>query len=646
MCGIAGFCGQTTDNMKTIKRMCNQMVHRGPNAEGYWADVNVNITLGHRRLSILDLSENGSQPMESASGRFVICYNGEIYNFSNIRKKMENDGFSISYKSSSDTEVILEAFEVYGLEAVKLMKGMFAIALYDRKEQTLHLMRDRMGEKPLYYGKVGNQFVFASDLSCFYVLDDFDNQINREALAAFIRYKSVPQPLSIYEHIYKLIPGQILSIKAPFTTPVFSTYWSLKECVYNGMSNPFTGSEEEAKEELRRLLKDAVHDQMISDVPIGAFLSGGIDSPLIVSIMQSLCEAPVKTFTIGFDNPKYNEATFAKDIANHLGTDHTELYITENDLKEVIPILPSIYTEPLGDPACLPSYLVSKLAKSKVTVSLSGDGGDELFCGYNIYNQLEQRWSKISKVPYGIRKMGGTVLQSFPFKYQNKLYNMGEYASLGNRNQLHELFRNEHTYDAHFIVPDICNPRDYLAGAWTQEDANLLPDMAKYQDYISWNDVKLDYRSAMLYRDQIGYLNDTNLNKVDRAGMKVSLENRIPLLDKDIIEFAWSLPIEYKSSNGCNKKILKELLYDYVPQSMLDRPKHGFEVPLPEWLSTGELHDWAGELMLHSKLAESGMLDKKVLSRIWKEFNDSRSNTLLLWYILQAEAWYRHRKDY
>lgn len=646
MCGIAGFCGLTTDNIKTIKRMCDQIVHRGPDAEGYWSDSNVNITLGHRRLSILDLSENGTQPMASASGRFILCYNGEIYNYKSIREKLESDGYIINYKSSSDTEVILEAFEAYGLEAVKSMKGMFAIALYDRQEKTLHLMRDRMGEKPLYYGNVGGKFVFASDLSCFYALDDFNNQISREALAAYIRYKSVPQPLSIYEHIYKLIPGQILSIKAPFNNPVFSTYWSLHESVNKGISNPFTGSEEEAKEKLRSLLKETVHNQMISDVPIGAFLSGGIDSPLIVSIMQSLCDAPVKTFTIGFDDPKYNEAIYAKDIAHHLGTDHTELYITENDLKDVIPLLPSIFTEPLGDPACLPAYLVSKLAKSKVTVTLSGDGGDELFCGYDIYNKLAQRWNKINRFPYIPRNIGGKVLQHAPFKYHNKLYNLGEYACLKNRNQLHELFRNEHNYDAHFLVPDIYNSRDYLSGVWTQVDTKILPNIEGYRDYMSWDEPKLDYRSSMLYRDQIGFLNDTVLNKVDRTGMYVSLENRIPLLDKDIIEFSWSLPIAYKSSNGCNKKILKELLYDYVPKSMLDRPKHGFEVPLPKWLSSGTLHEWAGELIHHSKLAEDNLFDRKILQRIWKEFNDTKSNTLLLWYILQAESWYRNREEH
>ena len=373
MCGIAGFCGRTKDNLAEIKKMCDQIIFRGPDAEGYWLDENTNVTLGHRRLSILDLSENGSQPMVSASGRFVIAYNGEIYNFQTMKDKLLAEGYVTRFRSTSDTEVLLEAFEAYGLDAIKSLKGMFAIALYDRQEKTLHLMRDRAGEKPLYYGMVNGMFVFASDLACLTAMEGFNNQINRASLEAFVRYKCIPQPLTIYEHIYKLIPGQILSLAAPFQAPTFTTYWSMAETAINGMKKPFTGTEEEAREELKHLLTDAVKGQMISDVPIGAYLSGGIDSPLVVSIMQSISTSPVKTFTIGFEDKECNEAEFAKDIAKHLGTQHTELYISEKELKEVVPLLPSLYSEPLADPACLPTYLLSKMAKQDVTVTLSGD---------------------------------------------------------------------------------------------------------------------------------------------------------------------------------------------------------------------------------------------------------------------------------
>ncbi len=641
MCGIAGFCGKTTDNLAEIKKMCDQIIFRGPDAEGYWIDENTNVTLGHRRLSILDLSENGSQPMISASGRFVIAYNGEIYNFQSMKDKLIAENYISSFRSSSDTEVLLEAFEAYGLDAIKSLKGMFAIALYDRQEKTLHLMRDRAGEKPLYYGMVNGMFVFASDLASITAMDGFDNQINRASLEAFVRYKSIPQPLSIYEHIYKLIPGQILSIQAPFKAPSFTTYWSMAEAAINGMKNPFTGTETEAREELKHLLTDAVRDQMISDVPIGAYLSGGIDSPLVVSVMQSISTTPVKTFTIGFDDEACNEAVFAKDIAKHLGTQHTELYISEKELKEVVPLLPSLYSEPLADPACLPTYLLSKMAKQDVTVTLSGDGGDELFCGYTIYNELEARYGKICKIPHSIRSMGGSLIQNTPLGYHNKLYTAGEYAQISNIHELHELFRCEHNYDAYHIVKNVTDPKDYLANPLLEEDAYLLPNMDEYR--ASRHLDLEDLRSSMLYRDQTGFMTDTVLNKVDRAGMAVSLENRIPLMDKDIMEFAWSLPISYKSDKGINKKILKELLYEYVPKSLLDRPKHGFEVPLTTWLSN-DLHEWATDLIQNSYLIRDGYFSKKTVQRIWNTFHKNHSNTLQLWYILQAESWYRHTK--
>ena len=643
MCGIAGFCGQSSDRFEQIKKMCNKMVYRGPNAEGYWIDSDSDVVLGHRRLAIIDLSENGAQPMQSASGRYIISYNGEIYNFEEISKKLILDGSIAKFRGGSDTEVILEAFEAYGLDAIKEMKGMFAIALYDRKDKVLHLIRDRMGEKPLYYGIVGGKFAFASELSCLMSLEGFDNQIHRNALGAFVRYKSVPQPLTIYEHIYKVLPGQILSIRAPYQKAEFQTFWSCREAALKGCNHPFSGSYEEAQMELKRLLENAVRGQMIADVPIGAFLSGGIDSPLVVSAMQSLSKDSIKTFTIGFEEKNYNEAEYAKDIASHLGTSHTELYVSEKDLKEVVPLLPDIFSEPLADPACLPTYLVSKLAKSKVTVTLSGDGGDELFCGYGLYNKLAQRMQTINKVPYPLRHMAGFGLQSSPLKYNDSAYTLGEYANIQSSHQLHELFRMEHNYSAYHVVPGLDDCRNYLRSESLTLDRDILPNLDVYasQLYLDLPDV----RSSMLYRDQTGFLVDTVLPKVDRAGMAISLENRIPLLDKDIVEFSWSLPISYKSQNGNDKRILKDLLYSYVPKELLDRPKHGFEVPLTRWLSSGSLHDWAGDLIASSHLVRDGYFDKKIVTNIWKEFNDKKQYTLLLWYLLQAEAWYQKQKN-
>ncbi|MGL5258469.1 MAG: asparagine synthase (glutamine-hydrolyzing), partial [Lachnospiraceae bacterium] len=573
MCGIAGFCGKKKDAIAEISKMCDQIIHRGPNAFGYYSDDTCDITLGHRRLSILDLSSNGTQPMTSNSGRFVICFNGEIYNHQFLKEKLLKDGYVKHFKSTTDTEILLEGIEAYGFSILKELSGMFAVALFDKKQQELHLFRDRVGEKPLYYGMVDHQFVFASDLASLKVMTGFTNNLSKEALSLYFRYKSIPQPFSIYEHIYKLIPGQILSIKAPFTTPTFSSYFSLEECAIKGIQSPFAGSFSEAKEELRRLLRTSISNQMIADVPIGAFLSGGIDSPLVVSIMQELSSTAIHSFTIGFDDTSCNEAVYAKDIAKHLGTTHTELYVSNNDLKEVIPLLPKMFSEPLADPAALPNYLVSKLASNSVVVTLSGDGGDELFCGYELYQKLNTLYPKIHSIPSSFRSFSSHCIKKTPLSNHRKLYNLSEYLEVNKIGDLHELHRNEHSKIAHTLVPHCDYKTDIRSFAILKEDAYLLPPLSSFSTTFA------DSIATMLYKDQLGFMTDTVLNKVDRTGMAVSLENRIPLMDKDILEFSWSLPTEFKSHNGINKRILKELLYDYVPKTMLDRPKHGFEVP-------------------------------------------------------------------
>lgn len=640
MCGIAGFCGFTQDNHSEIQKMCDRIRHRGPDAAGYWFDDNLGIALGHRRLSILDLSDAGTQPMISQSERFVISYNGEIYNYKELADRLTVEGFVSGFRSSSDTEVILEAFEAYGIHnALQSMTGMFAIALFDRQTKTLYLTRDRMGEKPLYYGMVNDCFVFASDLDSITSMENFSNAINRDSLAAFLRYKSIPAPLSIYDHIYKLLPGMVLTLKFPYNKPEFSYYWSHKACAMSGLSEPFEGTFQEAKEELRSLLLKSVRHQMVADVPLGAFLSGGIDSPLIVSMMQAQSSSKVKTFTIGFDEKEFNEASYAKDIAMHLGTDHTELYVSEKELLDTVPLLPAIFSEPLADPACFPNYLVSKLARKEVTVTLSGDGGDELFCGYDIYNNIDRLWSKISSLPASLRSTGGKLLHRGPWKQNNKLYTLGEYLSASDIYEFHELFRAEHTYNAYHLVKGTVHHKDYLSSDAFTYDEHLLPHPSDlYQNRLL--DME-DSKSIMLLKDQTGFMTDTVLNKVDRTGMYVSLENRIPLLDKDIVEFSWRLPMKFKFSQGINKFILKELLYDYVPRTLLDRPKHGFEVPLASWLSSGPLHDWAEDAVSHSSLVADGLLNFKTLQNVWKTFQAKGKNTLQLWYILQAETWYQ-----
>lgn len=632
MCGIAGFFDKNIDAHKAIKAMTDRMTYRGPDAEGFWTDENSGLTLGHRRLSILDLSENGAQPMHSASGRFVIAYNGEIYNAAEIQEKVQAVKPQLHFRGTSDTEVILEAFETLGLQqTLSLMKGMFAVALYDRKEKTFYLTRDRAGEKPVYYGFVNGHFIFGSEVAVLKEYPGFREhmEINRTALQEYMRYGFIPAPLSIYEGIYKLLPGTLLTLKEPFDQFAITTYWSMAQAAQRGMANPFTGSFQEACDELERLLTAAIRSQMISDVPIGAFLSGGIDSPLIVSLMQKISDTPVKTFTIGFEDKKYNEAQFAKEIAAHLGTAHTEKYVSEQDLIEVIPQLALIYSEPFADSSQIPTYLVSKLARSRVTVSLSGDAGDELFCGYNTYDKITNLYHKSRQIPYGLRKMAGDLCLALPYGKTDKGYRIAR------------TLQEKDIYGMHEAV---CYHTSYL-GEHVVEGA---ADWKKSQDmrglYREMTPAGMDERSTMLLKDMQTYHPDDILVKVDRAGMAVSLENRVPMLDRDVIEFAWSLPISYENEKGVSKRILKEILYRYVPKEMLDRPKKGFSVPLTRWLQEGSTGKWAEEMIRDSHLVQDQYLKCNVMDTLWKNFKTGKTDAQMIWEILMAEQWYRREK--
>lgn len=617
MCGFAGICQSNENYIEEITRMCDAITHRGPDHFGYWKDEQTGLVMGHRRLSIFDLSENGSQPMFSHNERYVIVYNGEIYNAFQYKDKLIAEGKVKEFHSTSDTEILLEAFANDGMDAIKQMKGMFAIALYDRQEKTLYLLRDRAGEKPLYYGRVNGRFVFASDLASIKQMDGFNVEIDRDALALFFRLSYIPAPMTIYKDIYKLQPGCILKIKAPFTEePVITKYWDMEEEALKGEQNLFSGSFAEASKELERLLMESLRGQMLSDVPLGAYLSGGIDSPLIVSLMQKLSNNPIKTFTIGFEDPKFNEAQYAKDIATHLGTEHTELYVTEKELQEVIPKIPQIFTEPFADNSLIPTYLVSKLAKSKVTVSLSGDAGDELFCGYNTYYKCENLWNKVNKIPVGLRKAGAVMLT--PMQKNGSFYRISECLRAENGVQLQEAVCNRMDYYADHIVPGGVLPRN--------EEIPVLKDC----------------KSSMLYKDICGYHPDDILVKVDRTGMMVSLENRVPMLDYDVIRFAFRLPIEYKYENGVSKRILKDILYRYVPADMLNRPKKGFSVPIKDWLQNGPVADMSKQILSDSRLAADGYLDKKVFETVLREFEKDGSHSKLVWKLFVAEQWYQH----
>jgi len=631
MCGIAGFCNFKGDKQKNIERMKQRIYHRGPDAGGSYFSEDGQVVLGHRRLSIIDLSESGSQPMTSHSGRYVISYNGEIYNYKQVREKLLKDKKVNNFRGSSDTEVLLEALEAYGVkEGISLCKGMFAIALYDKKEQVLYLIRDRIGEKPLYYGQVGESFVFASDVGAVAELEGFRNPINRKVLGIYFVHGYIPAPYSIYENIYKLEPGTILKLRLPFKglkQAECEAYWSVKEAARKGQENPFKGTGKEAADELERLLKEAISGQMAADVPVGAFLSAGIDSSTIVALMQSLNKGRVKSFTIGMEEKEYNEAVYAGEIARHLGTEHTELYITDEDARAVIPKLAGIFGEPFGDSSQIPTYLVSKMTREHVTVSLSGDGGDELFCGYTSYPSVERIWNKMKGIPYFIRKPCSELVVHSPLAKKPIYRIKGKLLGAKGPSDLY-----------------ICSlETDPLAGR-----ISLSKEICSYK-YSQYDPGFLkETNHNIMLMDMLMYHPDDILVKVDRAAMAVSLETRVPMLDKDVVEFAWSLPIDYKREweNGkaghtgfCGKKVLRDVLYRYVPREMMERPKKGFSIPIERWLLQPGLREWAEGLLDRKKLKEQGILDSDVVRRIWSDFTDRGEWRIQIWYLLMFQQW-------
>lgn len=619
MCGIAGFCNFNGDKQKNIERMKERMYHRGPDAGGTYFSEDGQVVLGHRRLSIVDLSQNGSQPMTSGSGRFVIVYNGEIYNYKRLADKLLDEKKVAAFKGTSDTEVLLEAFEAYGIEeTIAMCKGMFAISLYDKKEQTLYLIRDRVGEKPLYYGMVNGSFVFASDVGCIAALDGFDNSINRSVLDLYFVHGYIPAPYSIYENIYKLEAGTMLKIKSPFNKWEITAYWSMKEIARKGQQNLFKGTEKEAADELERLLKESIAGQMVADVPVGAFLSAGIDSSTVVALMQSLHHGKVKSFTIGMEDKDYNEAVFAKEIAEHLGTEHTELYITEKDAQAVIPRLGYMFGEPFADSSQIPTYLVSKMTREHVTVSLSGDGGDELFCGYTSYASVERIWNKMKNIPYFIRKpCSGLVLHSPLIK--KPIYRI-KGKLLGAKGPS-DLYISSMETDP--LSKQISLEHRECSYKYSEYDPGFLEET----------------NHNIMLMDMLMYHPDDILVKVDRTAMACSLETRVPMLDKDVVEFAWSLPIEYKRGDGVGKKVLRDVLYRYVPREMMERPKKGFSIPVDKWLREPELKEWAESLIDKKTLESQGILDAEVVWKIWKDFIDKGEWRIQIWYILMFQQW-------
>ncbi len=657
MCGITGFWqpdGCSHDEGAAVGRaMADALATRGPDDVGVWVDDTAGVALAHRRLSVLDLSPAGHQPMVSPSGRYVIAYNGEIYNHLELRAELDKIGAGetapFRWRGHADTETLLAAFDVWGIEAtLKKAVGMFAFALWDRRTRTLTLARDRMGEKPLYYGWVKGALVFGSELKALRAFPGFDQAIDRGALALFLRHNYVPAPWSIYENIWKLPQASFVQFAChPDTAKPQAagrgdvrTYWSLPTVAEQGQINPWAGSEQEAREELERLLRQSIRGQMLADVPLGAFLSGGIDSSTVVALMQAMSDRPVKTFTVGFHEARYNEATHAKAVAQHLGTDHTELYVTPVEAQAVIPRLPHLYDEPFADSSQIPTFLVAQLARRHVTVALSGDGGDELFGGYNRYFWASRIWRWLGPTPHTLRKGLAYGLTRLSPSAWNKVFSAVafllparlRYGNLGDKlHKLAGLLQAASAEDVYyFLVSQWKHPERLVFGS--SEPATVLTERQQ------WPRLK-DFESRMMYLDQRSYLPDDILVKVDRAAMGVSLETRVPLLDHRLVEFAWRVPPAMKIRAGQGKWLLRQVLYRYVPRDLVERPKMGFGVPIDAWLR-GPLREWAEDLLAEDRLRREGYLDSSPIRKKWQEHLSGHRNWVYpLWTVLMFQAW-------
>ena len=656
MCGIAGqfvspSSHQTLDLAATTATMVNRLASRGPDGIGLWQDDAMGICLAHRRLSVLDRSQAGHQPMVSADGRYVIAFNGEVYNHIDLRKEIEESLIASCYemgapswRGHSDTEVMLAAISQWGVvEATKRFVGMFAFALWDRAERQLYLVRDRIGEKPLYYGWVGRTLLFGSELKALRAHPSWQGTLDRDVLALYLRFNYIPAPFSIYKDIRKLEPGCIARIDHTRMSgqAELQKYWSLQEVVTR---QRFTGTVEAAVEQAEEILSRSVRQQMIADVPLGAFLSGGIDSSLIVALMQKQSAHPVRTFTIGFHETSFNEAEHAAAVARHLGTQHTEFYVTPQDALDVIPLLPALYDEPFADSSQIPTYLVAKLTRQCVTVSLSGDGGDEFFGGYNRYFWGERIWNLIKALPLGARKIAANALCMLSPPGWDQLFSTVSFVLpkrlgyMAPGDKVHRIAGLLGARSANEVFLD-------LISLWN--GVNLVPhsrpQLTAVTDPAQWPE-GLDFAEFMMYMDARSYLPDDIMVKVDRATMGVSLEARAPFLDHRVAEFAWSLPRNFKVRHGQGKWLLRQILYKHVPRELIDRPKMGFGIPIDRWLR-GPLREWAEALLDESRLRNEGYLDAEPIRRKWVEHLSGRRNWQYhLWGILMFQAWLEQEK--
>jgi len=634
MCGIVGYWSSKGADVSTVARMAAQIQHRGPDDSGVWTSHDGDLALAHQRLSVIDLSSAGHQPMTSPCDRYRLIYNGEIYNHLELRADLENEGGHFDWQGHSDTETLLAALRHWGIkEALQRVNGMFAFALWDATEKTLFLARDRMGEKPLYYGFAGNNFLFGSELKSFAVHPEWTGNIDRDAMTLYMRCNCVPAPWSIYQGIKKLLPAQFIAVrKAGEVISDPQCYWNIGNIAERNVADSDQPADELVNQ-LDALLRDSVSKRMAADVPLGAFLSGGYDSATIAALMQAQSDRPINTFTIGFHEDKFNEAVYAKEVARHLGTNHTELYVTPTEAMSVIPRLPDVWDEPFADSSQIPTLVLCELVRNHVTVSLSGDGGDELFCGYDRYVYGNRAWQALRLLPMPLRLTLAKVFDSLP------------HASLEN------------------LFPDITFRLSNIATAFRQDS-----DMSFYQHLSShWKNPEsivrggvephtafgapMDLprlpglRERMMFVDSVTYLPDDILTKLDRASMAVSLETRVPMLDHRLVEFAWRIPTSLKYRGGKSKWILREVLNRYVPRELVDRPKKGFGVPIGQWLR-GPLREWAENLLSEKRLREEGYFDPEPIRKMWEDHAAGHNQRhFYLWDVLMFQAWLESTKN-
>lgn len=641
MCGIAGFWSSGRFGLAHGEAMASRLEHRGPDDAGAWQDAEAGLVLAHRRLAIMDLSPAGHQPMHSPCGRYALVYNGEIYNHLELRQELAAQGGAFDWEGHADTETLLAALIRWGVKgALGRLNGMFAFALWDARERVLYLARDRLGEKPLYYGRSGSTFLFGSELKALTAHPDWQGVVDRDALTLYMRHRYIPTPWCIYQGIRKLPPASCVTVRGgsrDISEP--EAYWSLAEVAERGVATQ--GDDPDGLvDEMDALLRDAMARRMAADVPLGAFLSGGYDSTLVTAVMQSLSETPVKTFTIGFHEKGYDEAVDARAVADYLGTEHTELYVTPEQALSVIPELPRLYDEPFADSSQIPTYLVTQLARQDVTVSLSGDGGDELFYGYRRYFKADGMWTSLGRFPLPVRKLAANMVSLAPAGAIERVMRL-----------LPAGYRVNHLEDRLPIITKILGSASgsvlYREMVSHDKDPGRLVLGAKEPDTVLNKPGDLPnlpgLREQMMYLDMVTYLPDDILTKVDRASMAVGLEARVPLLDHRLVEFAWRVPTRLKCHGGKGKWLMRQLLYRYVPESLVDRPKKGFGVPLDHWLR-GPLREWAAALLDEKRLEEEGFFDPAPIREMWEEHLSGKHDWhYYLWDVLMFQAWWEEQ---